>query len=154
MKNKYRIESTSKLYPTKSYNKIKYCGAVGLTAATINNETTGISSETAFLSNETTSNVLQSVPIIEPIPEPPLIPDPSTYVDVINSVNALGEPSLASLGLGGWTPVGLIQNSLEYLHVLGIPWWEAIAIGKWKLSTQRKRDKSGVLQYFFRKYSS
>ncbi|XP_051631979.1 mitochondrial inner membrane protein OXA1L [Manacus candei] len=42
----------------------------------------------------------------------------------------LPEPRLEELGLGGFTPVGLIQNLLELLHLeLGLPWWGAIAAG-------------------------
>ncbi|XP_061392027.1 mitochondrial inner membrane protein OXA1L-like [Musca vetustissima] len=45
-------------------------------------------------------------------------------------LNALGEPSFASIGLGGWSPVGLVQNCMEFLHVTwDLPWWGAIAIG-------------------------
>ncbi|CAB3260700.1 unnamed protein product [Arctia plantaginis] len=69
----------------------------------------------------------------ESIPEPPPVPDPSTLVDLTETVQSLaanGEPTFASLGLGGWSPVGLVQNCLEYLHVsLDIPWWGAILIG-------------------------
>ncbi|GBN36832.1 hypothetical protein AVEN_125906-1 [Araneus ventricosus] len=37
------------------------------------------------------------------------------------------EPSLASLDLAHWTPVGLIQMLLEYLHIsCEMPWWGAI----------------------------
>uniref|UniRef100_A0A8C9SFD1 OXA1L mitochondrial inner membrane protein n=1 Tax=Scleropages formosus TaxID=113540 RepID=A0A8C9SFD1_SCLFO len=40
------------------------------------------------------------------------------------------ELSLAELGLGSYTPVGLIQNILEFLHVdIGLPWWGAIVAG-------------------------
>ncbi|XP_030018225.1 mitochondrial inner membrane protein OXA1L isoform X3 [Sphaeramia orbicularis] len=40
------------------------------------------------------------------------------------------EPSLAELGLGAFTPVGLIQNLLEFVHLeLGLPWWGAIVAG-------------------------
>lgn len=72
------------------------------------------------------------------IPEPPPIPEPSTSVDtaaeIVNQLNALGEPTFASLGLGGWTPVGMVQNCFEYLHVtIGIPWWEAIIIGNFQV---------------------
>lgn len=41
------------------------------------------------------------------------------------------EQSLAELGLAGYTPVGLIQNLLEFMHVdLGLPWWGAIVVGQ------------------------
>lgn len=43
---------------------------------------------------------------------------------------ALGLPAqgdFTSLGLGGYSPVGLIQWSLEYLHTqVHLPWWAAI----------------------------
>ncbi|XP_050774863.1 mitochondrial inner membrane protein OXA1L isoform X4 [Gopherus flavomarginatus] len=40
------------------------------------------------------------------------------------------ELGLAELGLGSYTPVGLIQNLLEFLHTdLGLPWWGAIMAG-------------------------
>nr|XP_040035893.1 mitochondrial inner membrane protein OXA1L [Gasterosteus aculeatus aculeatus] len=43
---------------------------------------------------------------------------------------AATETSLAELGLAGYTPVGLIQNLLEFMHVdLGLPWWGAIVVG-------------------------
>lgn len=68
-----------------------------------------------------------AMPIIEPIPEPPPIPDVG---ETLNQLNALGEQTLASLGLGGYTPAGLVQSFLEFVHVTyGIPWWEAIVIG-------------------------
>ncbi|XP_065065171.1 mitochondrial inner membrane protein OXA1L-like [Rhopilema esculentum] len=42
---------------------------------------------------------------------------------------AAAEPSLSSLGLCAYTPVGLLQSILEVLHVnLGMPWWGSIAI--------------------------
>lgn len=50
--------------------------------------------------------------------------------EVINQLNALGEPTFASLGLGGKSPVGLVQSCFEYLHItLGVPWWEVIVLG-------------------------
>lgn len=71
--------------------------------------------------------------LVDTIPEPPPVPDPSTVVDLTGAVQSLaanGEPTFASLGLGGWGPVGLVQNALEYLHVsLDVPWWGAILIG-------------------------
>lgn len=43
---------------------------------------------------------------------------------------AASEPTLAELGLAHYTPVGLIQNLLEFMHVdLGLPWWGAIVVG-------------------------
>ncbi|XP_013183694.1 mitochondrial inner membrane protein OXA1L [Amyelois transitella] len=71
--------------------------------------------------------------LAESIPEPPPVPDPATLAELtgaVQSLSANGEPTFASLGLGGWTPVGIVQNCLEYLHVsLDVPWWGAILIG-------------------------
>lgn len=65
--------------------------------------------------------------IIEPIPEPPAIPD--VAADFHPELNKLGEATFASLDLGGWTPVGIVQNCFEFLHVTaGLPWWGAIAV--------------------------
>ncbi|XP_023949597.2 mitochondrial inner membrane protein OXA1L [Bicyclus anynana] len=72
------------------------------------------------------------VPIADNIPEPPPIPEPTVggITEAVQSLAANGEPTFASLGLGGWSPVGMVQNCLEFLHVsLDIPWWGAIVIG-------------------------
>ncbi|XP_064557667.1 mitochondrial inner membrane protein OXA1L-like [Zonotrichia leucophrys gambelii] len=70
------------------------------------------------------SDAGQPPPPPSPPPEIPEIPE-----ILGNSVN-LGEPRLEELGLGGSTPVGMIQNLLEFLHLdLGLPWWGAIAAG-------------------------
>lgn len=67
---------------------------------------------------------------VEPIPEPPPVPDLSEQI--ANQLNTLGEPTFASLGLGGYSPVGIVQTCFEYVHVtLGVPWWTSIAIGKY-----------------------
>lgn len=63
---------------------------------------------------------------VEYIPLPPVPPigglDPAT-------LTALGEPSLSSLGLTGWSPVGVITQGLELLHVhCGLPWWGSIVV--------------------------
>lgn len=51
-----------------------------------------------------------------------------TAADVLQAAST--ESSLAELGLGGFTPVGLIQNLLEFVHLeLGLPWWGAIVAG-------------------------
>lgn len=81
----------------------------------------------------TGSDAGKTTVLVDPIPEPPPVPDPSTLPDLTEAVQALapnGEPTFASLGLGGWSPVGMVQNCLEYLHIsLDVPWWGAIVIG-------------------------
>ncbi|KAI0211068.1 Mitochondrial inner membrane protein OXA1L [Lamellibrachia satsuma] len=66
------------------------------------------------------------------IPDVPPIPDVPISPEVTDVLNALGEPTLQSLGLGltHWTPPGLVQTALEYMHVsMGVPWWAAIVAG-------------------------
>lgn len=54
---------------------------------------------------------------------------PSVPETVVQTLAANGEPSIASLGLGGYSPVGLLQYGLEYLHVsCNLPWYAAIAL--------------------------
>lgn len=61
-------------------------------------------------------------------PTPILEAATTTTAQVVT--NALGEPTFASLGLGGWSPVGFVQNCMEFAHVnCDIPWWGAIMIG-------------------------
>ena len=78
------------------------------------------------------------IPDVPPVPEgyiPDLPPIPDVAVEVADVLNALGEPTLSSLGLINFTPPGLVQAALEYMHVsMGMPWWAAIVAGKF---TQR-----------------
>lgn len=63
------------------------------------------------------------------IPDKPPVPLPDPDFTSQIELNALGEPTLQSLGLGSNAPSGLFQQALEYLHVsLDCPWWVAIVI--------------------------
>lgn len=71
-------------------------------------------------------DVLQVAPT-DYIPPPPSLPEAPQVQEILN---ALGEPTLASLGLANWTPSGLVQMALEALHVSAdLPWWGAIVAG-------------------------
>lgn len=75
---------------------------------------------------EVTSSAEPESLLFESIPEPPSVP---TIVEEV-SLNALGEPTLESLGLGGWSPSGMVQQCLEFFHAnLGMPWWASILTG-------------------------
>ncbi|VVC39482.1 Hypothetical protein CINCED_3A023736 [Cinara cedri] len=65
------------------------------------------------------------------IPDAPEVPVETTSVEQVEIVlNALGEQTIQSAGLGSYTPVGFLQYALEYLHVTcGLPWWGAIIAG-------------------------
>lgn len=76
------------------------------------------------------SDTIKPISVVDAIPEPPPVPELSGLADAVQSLSANGEPTFASLGLGGWSPVGMVQQCLEYLHVsLDVPWWGAILIG-------------------------
>jgi YidC/Oxa1 family membrane protein insertase len=63
------------------------------------------------------------------IPEPPLPPTVDAGQELVQQLTALGEPTLASLGLASWWPNGLVQSALESIHVgLDVPWWTAIVV--------------------------
>lgn len=62
------------------------------------------------------------------IPEAPTAPITEPVSETV--LNALGEPTFSSIGLGGWSPVGMVQNCMEFLHVgCDLPWFVCIAIG-------------------------
>ncbi|XP_047996074.1 mitochondrial inner membrane protein OXA1L-like [Leguminivora glycinivorella] len=77
------------------------------------------------------SDAGKTTTLVDVIPEPPPVPQiPDGLAETVQSLAANGEPTFASLGLGGWSPVGMVQQCLEYVHVsLDIPWWGAILIG-------------------------
>ncbi|XP_018411613.1 PREDICTED: mitochondrial inner membrane protein OXA1L [Nanorana parkeri] len=64
--------------------------------------------------------------IPEGVLPPPVSELAPTVVETIGQV----EQSLTELGLGGYSPVGLIQQFLTFLHMdIGLPWWGAIVTG-------------------------
>lgn len=66
-----------------------------------------------------------------PTPESILPPPVSDLAPTVAETLGQAEQSLLELGLGGYSPVGLIQNFLELLHLdVGLPWWGAIVTGK------------------------
>ncbi|XP_067645962.1 mitochondrial inner membrane protein OXA1L isoform X2 [Eurosta solidaginis] len=78
-------------------------------------------------SSADTTTAAKTVVDLSNIPEAPPVP-PAPLEEV--TINALGEPTFASIGLGGWSPVGMVENIMEYLHVTcDLPWWGAIALG-------------------------
>ncbi|KAG5310842.1 OXA1L protein, partial [Acromyrmex insinuator] len=109
---------------------------------------TGISLIRYTSTNETTESetpasetITNETPAIETIinETPPQnspydeIPDPPTpiqeIIENIVKVHPNGEPTFESLGLGGWTPTGIVHNLLEFMHInLDMPWWLAIVI--------------------------
>ena len=47
--------------------------------------------------------------------------------DAAQLAELAAQGDLASLGLGGWTPVGLLQTAIDSLHTtVHLPWWAAI----------------------------
>lgn len=53
-----------------------------------------------------------------------ILGEPNVAADLAHQIS---EPSFDSLGLGGNTPIGLIQQVMEYIHVgIGLPWWGTI----------------------------
>lgn len=70
---------------------------------------------------------VQVPPVIPASPSPTAITEVASG-ETADVVQAAAEQSFTELGLGSYTPVGLIQNLLEFMHVnLGLPWWGAIA---------------------------
>lgn len=79
-----------------------------------------------------------------PVITPPIVEQaaeaPPAAAEVLQA--AVTDPSLADLGLANHTPVGLIQNLLEFIHVdLGLPWWGAIVAGEHRSTQPHKPNK-------------
>ncbi|XP_053558267.1 mitochondrial inner membrane protein OXA1L [Bombina bombina] len=92
----------------------------------------GVRYQSTVIASASQASDLQEVqlPISPPAPEAilplPLSETPPTFTEALGQ----GELGLSELGLGGHTPVGLVQNFLEFLHVdMGLPWWGAIVAG-------------------------
>ncbi|XP_054733254.1 mitochondrial inner membrane protein OXA1L [Anastrepha obliqua] len=82
---------------------------------------------TAINAATSTANDKKTAVDLSTIPEAPAAPVEEVAAQVLN---AAGEPTFASIGLGGWSPVGIVQNCMEFLHIgCDLPWWAAIAIG-------------------------
>ncbi|CAG0878531.1 unnamed protein product [Darwinula stevensoni] len=95
---------------------------------------TGLVSSRDFLrlaSSDASGSIETSVESVGYIPPPPSVPVEIPSSDgVLQSLNALGEPTLQSLGLGSNVPSGIAQQAFEFLHVqFHEPWWMAIAFG-------------------------
>ncbi|XP_073975640.1 OXA1L mitochondrial inner membrane protein isoform X16 [Rhodnius prolixus] len=78
---------------------------------------------------ESSSNVYEvkseSPEISEALPDLPVVEEMASDLQEV-----LGHPTLESVGLGGWGPIGLVQQSLDFLHVTcDIPWWGSIVVG-------------------------
>lgn len=67
---------------------------------------------------------------IPALPDAPTLSNIFVPIDkVVVTTNALGEPTLNSIGLGGVSPSGIVQTGLESIHILtGLPWWGTIAV--------------------------
>ncbi|XP_075067578.1 mitochondrial inner membrane protein OXA1L [Mixophyes fleayi] len=84
------------------------------------------------------STAIKAASQVPVLTETQLPPSPLTTQDVLSppvsdvaptAAETLGqvEQGLTDLGLGGYSPTGLVQNCLEFLHVdMGLPWWGAI----------------------------
>ncbi|KAM4709722.1 mitochondrial inner membrane protein OXA1L [Discoglossus pictus] len=94
-----------------------------LTSARYQSTVTPASIQTASFLD---AQIPPSVPVTEAVLPPPLTEVPPIFTESLGQV----EQNLAELGLGGSTPVGMVQNFLEFLHVdVGLPWWGAIVAG-------------------------
>lgn len=89
--------------------------------------------KTVFDNIPHSSPLVDSIPestnaILDNIPEPPVVPELVTKVT--EAVASGAEPAFSTLGLGGWSPVGIVQNCMEFLHIgCDLPWWGCVMIG-------------------------
>lgn len=80
-----------------------------------------------FASTEPATDTSIKIVELPSIPDAPI--PPAAPLDTVAELVS-GEPSFASIGLGGYSPVGIVQNCMEFVHCTwDIPWWGAIAMG-------------------------
>lgn len=73
----------------------------------------------------TTAKAIEIVDSLQ-IPDVPALP---VDASLVQQLAANGEPTFTSLGLGGYSPIGLLQWGLEFMHVsLDLPWYATIAL--------------------------
>lgn len=88
-----------------------------------NNSNTGSASTPDFTTSSVSTEPATSLTdVVETSAQAKWASDAS---EVITDLSAQG--GISSLGLGGYTPIGLIQWSLEAIHInTGLPWWASI----------------------------
>nr|XP_046236426.1 mitochondrial inner membrane protein OXA1L [Scatophagus argus] len=90
-------------------------------AVPVSNPPTVLDSSAELVSADPTPVLMQ--PVIEQVANAA-----PTVTEVLQAAST--EPTLAELGMSSYTPVGLIENFLEFMHLeLGLPWWGAIVAG-------------------------
>ncbi|KAM3842432.1 mitochondrial inner membrane protein OXA1L [Diretmus argenteus] len=117
-----RSSATEVLLGRRHHGRMLLVNAVAVrhNSSQIPVETVPTDSSPALVLTDPAAAVTQ--PITEQLAEAP------NALEVLQG--ALTETSLAELGLAAHTPVGLIQNLLEFMHVDGgLPWWGAIVVG-------------------------
>uniref|UniRef100_A0A023G022 Putative cytochrome oxid n=1 Tax=Amblyomma parvum TaxID=251391 RepID=A0A023G022_AMBPA len=89
----------------------------------LSSEAGKIDAVAATVGVEQTTSAAAAIPAVPPAP---------TVVPVESFVETLADdvvPTLQSVGLGGWSPSGIVQQLLDFLHTsTGLPWWATIAI--------------------------
>lgn len=79
----------------------------------------------SVLDSAVTKAATSAASVLPSIPDAPIAP----VADIVEIVAGV-EPTFLSLGLGGYTPIGIVQSILEYFHLgLDMPWWSCIALG-------------------------
>ncbi|XP_006817147.1 mitochondrial inner membrane protein OXA1L-like [Saccoglossus kowalevskii] len=95
-----------------------------------------ILSTTSVIRHNSSTTHTQTQPVADVTEKLSQIDPSSTVVaqsvtpEVTEIVQKVQEVPFSELGLGNFTPVGAIQNCLEFLHInLHLPWWSAIVVG-------------------------
>lgn len=104
-------------------------------AASVSTDTSNVKDQVIFTNSaEETSSALNSsleslndIKSSVELPSSDIADIATSLTDELTSVVEVIEPSLSSVGLGHWTPAGLVQILINHLHVeMHWPWWMAI----------------------------
>ncbi|CAL7935393.1 unnamed protein product [Xylocopa violacea] len=79
------------------------------------------------VSNTPSAQTQGVVNINDAVPAKDLLSEIPEIAQAVHAVHANGEATLESIGLGGYSPIGLIQMYFEWLHIsCDLPWWAAV----------------------------
>ncbi|KAG9012840.1 Mitochondrial inner membrane protein oxa1 [Tulasnella sp. JGI-2019a] len=124
------LRTTSLLYATRSFGSSPTPTPTPVTPPT----PSGVSVESAAAPSLPGPSVPPPQPLYtseaaSATPVDAIPPIDGSIADLITTPLANGDHigDLSSLGLGGWSPAGIVQTILEQIHVTtGLPWWASI----------------------------
>ncbi|XP_014275174.1 mitochondrial inner membrane protein OXA1L isoform X5 [Halyomorpha halys] len=128
--------------PFKNYDLWKRKIPLGISSITSQNfkstdATIAESDETLKHNQNITESIPEPPPPLIDVAQTPQIEQALPRWDIPDLPEIPGaEATFESIGLGGWGPIGIVQNCMEFLHIsCDLPWWATIVAGTFFVRT-------------------